>query len=174
MKGVRFTKAEVAVIKSAIQLLCSPWGSSGADEKAASRVIAKLDAAETAPAGVDVGPLEEALMKESRGKVIKLLGGYAVASRRATQMKVTVEEAVAVGAWMSRQSWLTGPMTLLDVFNTWYQWLPKARATEPPPSLAPGLDGRGRRRDTEDGTDGRGPAPAGQTPSGRRSAPGLR
>lgn len=171
MRGVRFTKAELAFLRNVLGVMKEPgtvwdWSCFGTKVKEhATSLLAKLDAAETVPAGVAVKPIEDALIKSSHGKVLALEGGHAVASRRLTQMKVTAEDAELVGAYMARQQWLTSPMTLLDVLNKWYQWLPKARATQPPPSLAPGLGG--------DGT-GQGPAPAGKATTGRRPAPGFR
>jgi hypothetical protein len=36
------TPAEVAVLRDAVWLLCSPWGRSGADEKSAATALSKL------------------------------------------------------------------------------------------------------------------------------------
>jgi hypothetical protein len=169
MRPVRLTKAEAAVVRAAITLLCSPWGSSGADEKAAARVITKLNEAEgDASAGVAAGPIEAALIRMSRGKVVQLAGGaaYGRASKMATAVGATVEEAELVGAWLSRQRWLNEPTTLLGVLNKWAEWLPRARATAPPPAAAEGFDGTAS-------------APAGTQGSGQRGggggpAPGFR
>lgn len=166
MKGVRFTKAEVACLRAWCDgELGHTTQTSDTPPKVVRSILTKLDAAETAPSGVAVKPIEDALIRTSHGKVLALEGGHAVASRRLTAMKVTVEDAELVGAYMARQTWMTSPMTLLDVLNKWYQWLPKARATQPPPSLAPGLGGDGI---------GQGPAPAGKTVTGRRPAQGFR
>lgn len=137
MKGVRFTKAELALLNDLLSM-------SEDDPKALklkASIVAKLAAAVDAPKGVQVQPVEDALVAASHGKVIKLEGGHAIASRRCTDNRVTPEDAALVGAWMARQGWLTGPMTLLDVLNKWPSWLPKARVTAPPPLVAPGLNG---------------------------------
>jgi hypothetical protein len=137
MRGVRFTKAEVQYLKGLLSV-------EGAFPKHRIAVLAKLDKANE-PAGVDVAPIEAALVKASVGKVVPLEGGHARASVQARAMGVTPDLAALVGGWMARQPWLHGPATLLDVLNKWHQWLPKARATEPPPALQPGLkDGLAR------------------------------
>ena len=122
-------------------------------------------ATEDKPAGVNPGPVQDAMVAAAHGKVIALEGGHAQASRRCTDMKVTVEDAKLVGEWMARQHWLTGPMTLLDVLNKWYSWLPKARATQPPPALPAGLGSDGA---------GQGPATTGGATKGRRAPQGFR
>jgi hypothetical protein len=166
-RGVRFTKAERDFLRAWLE--ADDWdvtrfgGVKG--KRAASSILAKLSASEERPTGVDVSPLEEALVASARGKVIPLEGGYGMAGGMATSMKATPEQARLVGEWMARQGWLTGPMTLIDVLKKWYQWLPKARATQPPPALTPGL---GKHAD-----DGRGPAAAGPAAAGGRPAPGF-
>jgi hypothetical protein len=141
MKGVRFTKAERDLLERVlsvkhVDLTC--WGSKA--PKVADSILQKLRAAVDAPKGVDIVPVEEALVRAARGKVVPLEDGHAVASRRAQQMKVTPELAEMVGAWMALQ----GPQTILDVLNKWFQWLPKARSTVPPQTLPPGLGPAGR------------------------------
>jgi hypothetical protein len=166
-RGIRLTKAERDTLRkllSAQYVDLSCYGTRIV--KDAASILAKVDASEETPKGVDVAPIEEALIAAARGKVIALEGGHARAAVMAASMKATPETATIVGAWMGRQGWLQGPQTLIDVLNKWYQWLPKARATEPPPALTPGLG--------TDATDGRGPAAAGQKAAGRRSTPGFR
>lgn len=142
MKGVRFTKAEVAFLRQCMTTHCSPWGDmSAATQRLNESVARKLDAAETAPTGVAVKPIEDALIRTSHGKVLALEGGHARASRVLTALGATVEQAELIGAYMARSTWLTSPMTVFDVAAKWNSWLPKARATQPPPSLKPGLDG---------------------------------
>jgi hypothetical protein len=41
-RAADLTPAEVAVLRDAVWLLCSPWGSSGADEKSAATALSKL------------------------------------------------------------------------------------------------------------------------------------
>lgn len=168
MKGVRFTKAEVALLEAVFSPRADgsrtyDWSCFGKDaQKHGDAIVAKVRAAREAPSGVAVKPIEEALIKASHGKVLALEGGHGRASRMLTAVKATVEDAVLIGAYMARSTWLTSPMTVLDVANKWNSWLPKARATAPPPSLGPGL-----------GT-GQGPAPAGKATPGRRPPQGFR
>jgi hypothetical protein len=149
VKAVRFTKAEVEVIRWAL----ADWRKLDNCAKAAASALVKLDKAEEAtPAGVNAGPLQAALEATSRGKVVPLAGpgGWARASKQAAAVGATVEDAKLVGAWMARQGWLHGPQTLLDVLNKWPQWLAKARATQPPPSAPPGIgDGVARQEDAK-------------------------
>lgn len=142
MRGVRFTKAEVEFLNS----LAADWTEDdlGAkDWRAWCSIKAKLDKAQE-PAGVNVQPIEDALIKAAVGKVVALEGGHARASVQAKNVGATPELAALVGGYMARQSWLHGPLTLIDVLNKWHTWLPKARATEPPPGLEPGLNAETR------------------------------
>lgn len=166
-RSLRLTKAERDFLKKALGTAMdwSHWGTKTV--KTAAGLLAKVEASEERAPGVNVEPLEQALMRAARGKVVALEGGFDRASRQAGSVKASEELMVTVGEWMARQSWLTGPMTILDVLNKWYMWLPKARATQPPPGLAPGL-GAGDR------DDGPSPAAAGKAPAGGRRAPGLR
>lgn len=167
-RSLRLTKAERDWLKTSIPLLLEiKLLDKGKSAKLGASVLAKVVASEERAPGIDIGPLEDALERAARGKVIRLEGGFDRASRQAGAVKASVELMVTVGEWMARQSWLTGPMTILDVLNKWYMWLPKARATQPPPGLSPGL-GSGDR------DDGQSPAPAGKAPPGGRRAPGLR
>lgn len=167
-RGIRLTKQERDVLR--ILLDPATEGSDpGLDRKqkaARDSILAKLDASEEAPKGVSVEPIEDALIASARGKVVALEAGHARASVQAKAVGATPEDAKLVGAWMARQGWLSGPQTLIDVLNKWYQWLPKARATEPPPALQPGL-----------GTDAkaeRGPGTPGEAHPPGRPAPGFR
>jgi hypothetical protein len=161
-RGIRLTKAERAWLSDALGNVA--WGGKG--EKLSKAILDKVAASEESPKGVDIVPIEEALVAAARGKVIALEGGHARASVQAKAVAATPETATMVGAWMARQGWLTGPMTVLDVLNKWYMWLPKARATEPPPALSPGL---GADADTRPG-----PGTPGKPPTGGRSTPGFR
>lgn len=172
MRGVRFTKAERELLEQCLDVTTHDWSCFGTKANGlVAGILAKVRAAVEAPAGVSVKPIEDKLIKASRGKVIPLEGGHAVASRRLTAMKVTEEQAELVGAYMARQGWLTSPMTLLDVLNKWYQWLPKARATEPPPNLPAGLGPAGAP--SERGPS-EGPAAPSKAAAGRRTAQGFR
>lgn len=143
MKAVRFTKAEVELMRGALD-----WLAQGQDRasKTAQTIVKKLDAAEAAPAGVNPAPIEQALMAAARGKVVPLAGGWPRVSKLAQVNGATPEDATAIGEWMARQGWLRGPQTLLDVLNKWPQWLAKAKATAPPPSAPSGFgDGAGEK-----------------------------
>jgi hypothetical protein len=143
---------------------CVSWGGKG--EKLSKAILAKVVDSEEAPRGVDIVPIEEALIAAARGKVLPLEGGHAMASVRAQQLKATPADAALIGSYLARTAYFTQPMTVLDVFNKWYSWLPKARSTQPPPALTPGLG--------SDATDGRGPATAGEAAPKRRSTAGFR
>ena len=165
-RGIRLTKVERAALGAWLDGELN--GATHPAPKAATlrSIHKKLLASEEATAGVDIGPIEAALVAAARGKVVALEAGHGRASVQAKAVGATPETATVVGAWMARQGWLQGPQTVIDVLNKWYQWLPKARATEQPPALKPGLGA--------DADNGRGPATAGQANPGRRPAPGLR
>jgi hypothetical protein len=165
-RGIRLTKAERDFLK---ECLAGDW-TNAKRTKLAGSIVQKLRESEEAVKGVDIVPIEEALIAAARGKVIALEGGHAMASVRAAQMKATPEQAALIGAYLARTPYFTQPMTVLDVFNKWYSWLPKARSTQPPPHLPSGLGPAG----APDAPDERGPAPAGKAATNRRPAPGLR
>lgn len=167
MRGVRFTKSELSALLNWADGERNGTTHPSPSAKDVAAIQSKLRSAATAPAGVSVRPLEEALIKAALGKVIPLEGGYARASRMATLVKATPEDAALLGAWMYRQGWMTSAMTLLDVLNKWDFWMPKARATAPPPGLPAGLGSHGR-------ADGPGASAAGKALAGRRPPPGLR
>jgi hypothetical protein len=158
VRAIRLTKAEVAVLRGIDGDLRGAGITRDADVKAWQSLMAKVRAAqEERPAGADVGPIQAALVSAARGKVVELVAGYPVASRRCQQLGVTPDDARQVGEWMARQQWLRGPQTLLDVLNKWPQWLSKARATAAPPTLKAGLDaGGGNRADSGQGANGTG------------------
>lgn len=172
-RGVRFTKVESGFLRNVLGVLSDEsgtydWSCFGTKVvPTAVAILAKLDAAEGPKpvAGIDLKPVEAAFERTARGKFVRLETGHAMASKRGLALGVTPETAELVGSWMGRQGWLTGPMTILDIFNKWHQWLPRARATEPPPELSPGL-----------GTDDTRPRPAGErkTPPRGGSTPGFR
>jgi hypothetical protein len=170
-RGIRLTKAERDVLRT---LLEAPNAARGVPRhaKAVTSILEKLSASEESPKGVDVAPIEEALIAAARGKVIALEAGHARASVQAKAVGATPETAAMVGAWMARQGWLQGPMTVLDVFQKWYQWVPKARATAPPAELKAGL---GEDKGVREGA--KSPSTAGDARSGAfvgRTVPGFR
>ena len=142
MRGVRFTKAEVALLHNVLTDAVLDTGHMDAVRLAAS-ILTKLQGASVQKApSVQVAPIEEALVRTSRGRVVALAGGggYARASVQATNVGATVAGAELVGAWLARQGWWKqGPTTILTVLTRWPEWLAKAMATEPPPSLKEGL-----------------------------------
>lgn len=142
-----------------------PWSTK--DQRAALAIEAKLKASEEKPKGVDPGPIEEALVRTARGKVIPLEGGYSMAGGLATAVKATEEQAELVGAYLARSGFFTGPFTVIDVLKKWHSWLPKARATQPPPALTPGLGAR------DEGHTGPGPGTPGPANPPGRTAPGF-
>lgn len=169
MRGVRFTKAEAELIRSAMGPAWDFWGPAMGERafKLSQSVVAKLDAADAPLESDHDAPkaLQDALSSAARGKVVPLEGGWAMAAGMAKNAKATVEQARLIGEWMARQGWLTQPQTLLDVLRKWHQWLPKARSTQPPPSLQAGLGTNGT---------GQGTAPAGKAAPARRPAQGFR
>lgn len=166
MKAVRFSATEVEAIRAWADGELGHTQTLDVSMTTARSILKKLLAAEQGLPGVNVKPLEDALVAAANGKVVRLEGGFAMASRMAANVGATVPDAAMLGAWMFRQGWLTGPMTLLDCLKKWYMWLPKAKATEPPPALSPGLGSNGH--------DGRGPSTPGSAAAGGRRAPGFR
>ena len=170
-RGIRLTKAERDTLRKLLGAQYVDLSTYGTRiVRDAASILAKVDASEAETKGVDIRPIEDALVAAARGKVVALEAGHGRASVQAKAVGATPETATVVGAWMARQGWLQGPQTVIDVLNKWYQWLPKARATEPPAHLPQGLGPAGK----PDANNGRGPAPAGQANPGRRPAPGLR
>jgi hypothetical protein len=142
-RGIRLTKAERVWLKAHLHDPCNDYGWDAKDARLAGSITQKLDASEEAPKGVAIEPIEEALIASARGKVVALEAGHARASVQAKAVGATPETARKVGEWMARQGWLQGPQTIIDVLNKWFQWLPKAKATEPPPALQAGLGAPG-------------------------------
>lgn len=170
MRGVRFNKAELAYLLDLLEY--EIVGEPAKARKLSASIREKLQKAQE-PAGVDVGPIEDALVKASLGKVVPLEGGYARASRQAKAVGVTPELAELVGKWIARQHWLSSPLTLIDVLNKWHQWLPKARATEPPPGMEPGLQ-RGPGEKVNHGKAGSSTPAERPAPAGRGAKAGFR
>jgi hypothetical protein len=170
-RALRLTKAERDFLKAILDPHAMDYSARGTRAvKTAASVLEKLTASEEAPKGVDIVPIEEALVAAARGKVLALEGGHAMASVRAAQLKATPADAALIGSYLARTPYFTQPMTVLDVFNKWYSWLPKARATQPPPNLPAGLGPAG----APSAADERGPAPSGQATTQRRPAQGFR
>lgn len=168
MRGVRFTKAEDALLVALLgeiteRALMAPDNRA----KTATAVLAKLAAArEPAPAGVSAGELERALVRTSRGKVIALVKpNWAMLSRRATQQNCTVREAEEIGGWLARQGWMHGAQTLDGLLFKWPSYLARARHEAPPTGVPEGLDGK--KNVGRDPQGGRSPG------AGRRPPPGF-
>ncbi len=137
MRGVRFTKAEVLMIKGSLIGEVNPPKS----EKIRLSILRKLEDAEgpTTP-GVAPGPLQDALMASSRGKVVRVEpNGYGRISRQATPLGATVAQATLLGNWIASQGWLQGPLTIFTVLAKWPDWLARAKATAAPDGLEEGL-----------------------------------
>jgi hypothetical protein len=144
MRAVRFVKAEYAEL---VLLLKENTGPDNADAtpkrtKLLGSVLAKLEDANgpKQASGVNIGPLESALVSAARGKVVPTVpGGYARASRQALLLGATLEQMGEVGRWLSVQRWLTNPVTIIGVLNKWPDWYPKAHASMPPKGTQEGL-----------------------------------
>jgi hypothetical protein len=165
MKPLRFSEAEVSVIEDAVDSLAR--GFELPKKHPIHSIRAKIAKAREASTNVAVAPIEQALVGASRCKVVPLVTGHGQASVRAGKLGVTPEQAELVGRYIASQGWLRGPLTLLDVLNKWPQYLSKAQATKPPPSVPAGLNG---------GTSGaapQGPVRAGQGSEAGRPAPGF-
>src|SRR5678815_725013 len=121
--------------------------------KVLDKVLAKVAAAleVDTKTGVSVVELEQALERTAGGKFVPLTGGWPKAGAIAKNVGATVSDAELIGAWMWRQGWLHGPNTLLDVLRNWHSWLPKARATQPPPGVPAGLGANATRQTTGPG-----------------------
>ena len=102
------------------------------DRKCPDSIYKKLT--DISEKNLSASALEVAMEKTARGKLIRLASGagYAAASKMATRLEVTVEQATLVGSWLSVQGWLS-PVTLLDVLRKWDTWYPKALAAEATP-----------------------------------------
>lgn len=146
MRPLRLTKVEHAEMTHLVQA-----AHAAEPDKVYDGLLKKLAEMVAAAPGVAAGPIEEALLSSSRGKVVQLAGGsaYARCSKQATSLGVTVDDARLVGSWLARQGWFQGPTTLLGVLNKWAEWLPRARATAPPPKASEGFGD-----ETGESTDG--------------------
>lgn len=164
-RPVRLTLAQVALLLDLLTL----DGLEAPTLKMHRAVRAKLEAS-TVPAapGVDPRALEAALLESARGRVVALpsgASGYSRAAATARNVHATVEDARVVGAWLGRQGWMRGTMTVLGVLNKWDDWLGRARA-EAPPTRAE--EGYGGTTDTPNG-----PARPGPGGRGRGKAEGF-
>ncbi len=116
----------------------------GLEAKVYQSALTKLEACIAPPTTINAsaGSLELAMLGPSRGKLVKMVTGsaYAVASKMATRLGVTTEDAAQVGKWLSAQGWLS-QVTLIDVLRKWDTWLPKARALAAPRGVPEGFDG---------------------------------
>ena len=171
MRGVRYTKAEAGWLRDVVTrwLSVDHGQRSVADTRLGERILEKLTAAETAEGGLNVAPLESALVGAARGKVVATTpGGYARASRQARAVGATVDAMGEVGRWLAAQKWLTDPVTILTVLNKWPEWYPRAKASAAPKGIPEGLGG-GQTADVRRGAEGGGgPAKTGRPPSGFR------
>lgn len=169
MRGVRFTKAEVYLIREAMERAADTTGMITGKAKSlagtARSVLQKLAAAtEPKAPGVAAQPFEAALIAAARGKVVSIdPKAYGRVSNMATAVGATVEGATLVGAWMATQKWLTGPLTVFTVLNKWPDWAARAKATAPPDGVDEGFAA----------DVGQNPAQKRPATSAGRRAPGL-
>lgn len=152
MRGVRFTKAEVAYLQSLMDLPGS--------DKLKGTIRAKLTAASaTVAPGVAAGPLEKALVDAARGKVVPVEpSSYPRVSRMATAVGATPALAATLGQWIASQKWLQGPLTIFTVLSKWPDWAARAKATAAPDGLEEGIAadvGRGAQAKRPASTAGR-------------------
>ena len=146
MRGIRsFTKAEYEWLMEWMEQAIEADKEYGDTKrvKVGESLMAKLKRVqEPREAGANAASLESALIRAAGGKVVPTTrGGYARASRQATQVGATVEQMEEIGLWLRRQSWLTQPVTIIGVLNKWPDWYPKAKATAAPRGTKEGLGG---------------------------------
>lgn len=155
MKGIRFTGAELAWLKLVVD--AAPAG------KLKDAVVRKFHAAE-APAGPAIAPIEEVLVRLSRGKVVRLNNtqGYAKAGRMAALAGANLDDAETIGLWLGRQAWMRGVTTVITVMQHWPEWLAKAMAERPVKQREEGFSG-------ETADPPRGDAPTSPRGGGRRT-----
>jgi len=84
----------------------------------------------------DAVRLQEALVEASAGKVIPVdQGGFrdafwVIVRQRLGAYKATVDEARTVGAWLAKQRWLNGTLTIDQVARGWPSYLARAAADQ--------------------------------------------
>lgn len=91
----------------------------------------------------DAVRVQEALVEASGGKVIAVEGAFrdafwVIVRQRLGAYKATVEEAKTIGAWLAKQRWLSGSLTIDQVARGWPSYL--ARATADQTGTVPGDD----------------------------------
>ena len=130
---MKLSKADKVVLQEATAIVHCYWNGQRADEMIVQwdKLVAKLNRVAGETTNVSAGAIEQAMLGPAKGKLVKLATGpgYAAASKMATRLSVTVEQATTVGKWLCAQGWL-GPQTLLDVLRKWDTWYPKAKALD--------------------------------------------
>lgn len=82
---------------------------------------------EIAPVGMSLARAEAALA--GCQKYARFAGGSPARTvKQLRDYKVTEEQLAAVGAWVDRQPWLRGTVSLRGIMNKWEDWLAKALA----------------------------------------------
>jgi hypothetical protein len=132
MKGKPGTKAELAALETA----ANGADIQGLDEQAKllRSLHAKLTTPKVRPSVVltPISRIEAALVEHAMGKVLPLEGAnevtWIVLQKQFGSHGATAEDAVLVGDWMARQSWMTGTRTIDQVLKSWPSYLTRARA----------------------------------------------
>ena len=86
--------------------------------------------------GANVSDIEGVLVQHAGGRVVRVPlvpSQYAALSRQLGEHGATPEDAKLLGAWLARQKWLKGSLTLLSIVKKWADWLARARAEEVKP-----------------------------------------
>lgn len=147
MRSVRFTKREAEALLREVSQLDTMDDNMDVDDDVKSAVTKIRAAMEPVPAGLNVRPIEAALIAHSRGRVVPLLGApghrWARLSKEGTELGVDVPKAEVLGAWLARQGWMTSTLTIADVFRRWPEWYSKAEA-ERAPNVGQSTDGQRR------------------------------
>jgi hypothetical protein len=129
MKGIRFTKPEIALI----EFLGDAMQMGDKDRRIFDSILSKChQVPSTKSSNPNIKPLEDVLIAQAPSKLIRLTepSGYARASRQAGLLGITsdsTEQMAKIGAWINVQHWLpAGSLTILDVLSKWSNWYPKA------------------------------------------------
>lgn len=81
--------------------------------------------------GSNVAGIEHELVSRSNGRVLAAQGGppfWIQQSRKYADMQATVEDAILVGDWLGRQTWLRQTYTIQSLAWKWPDYLAKAKA----------------------------------------------
>jgi hypothetical protein len=154
---MRLGPKELTTLRRALRYYLDEAGLGKGDATYCEKLLVKMDqqserkeaplVAAGAP-GPKAGPIHDALIAASDGKVASMAGAtpawWARASRAFGKLQATEDKARTLGGWISRQSWLTGPVGWDTVLHKWEDW--HARATSEGGATAPGSQA-GRRQE---------------------------